>query len=109
MLHDVLGHELPTQGRAVMVVVVATEGSAPRKAGARMLVLPDGTRRGTVGGGWLEAEATRLAQELLASGGPPFLRRFELRGPGSGTPMICGGAAELLFQPQDAADLTRRS
>lgn len=108
MLRDVLGDGAPEAGKAVMVVVVDTQGSAPRKAGARMLVLADGTIRGTVGGGWLEAEATRLAEELLASGGPAFLRRFELRGPGSGTPMICGGAAELLFQPQDEP-LTRRS
>ena len=40
--------------RIVLATVVSTGGSAPREAGARMAVLPDGAIVGTVGGGALE-------------------------------------------------------
>ncbi len=51
-----------------LVTVVATEGSTPRKAGARMLVRADGRLQGTVGGGKLEADLVARARECLASG-----------------------------------------
>ena len=37
--------------RAALVTVVATEGSTPQKAAARMLVFADGRIFGTIGGG----------------------------------------------------------
>jgi len=39
---------------AVMATVVSSQGSAPRKAGAKMLIKKDGTLIGTVGGGAVE-------------------------------------------------------
>ena len=33
--------------------LIETRGSTPQKAGATMLVMPDGTQFGTLGGGWL--------------------------------------------------------
>jgi len=87
-------------GPAVMVVVTSTGGSTPRKTGARMLVFADGPTVGTVGGGWLELEATRLARTMLADGSTARVVTFGLRGPErSNTPMVCGGDVELLFQP----------
>jgi len=35
----------------VLATVAATRGSTPRRAGARMLVRPDGSFCGTIGGG----------------------------------------------------------
>ncbi|MEM9268142.1 MAG: XdhC family protein, partial [Pseudomonadota bacterium] len=68
------------------VVVAATRGSAPREAGAAMLVWPDG-QDGTIGGGTLEWDATARARALLAE------RRSELMelplGPALG--QCCGG------------------
>src|SRR5258707_3068001 len=47
-------------GRAcVLCSVVETRGSTPQKAGAAMLVFPDGTQAGTLGGGCVEAEVKR--------------------------------------------------
>ena len=43
-------------GAAALVSVVAVAGSAPREAGARMVLRPDGGFWGTVGGGALEWE-----------------------------------------------------
>ena len=45
--------------------VVETRGSTPQKAGARMLVSPDGGQVGTLGGGCVEAEVKQKAIRLL--------------------------------------------
>src|SRR5579884_1224745 len=50
------------QGRsAVLATVVEVQGSSYRKPGARMLVLPDGRRVGSISGGCLEGEVLRKA------------------------------------------------
>jgi xanthine/CO dehydrogenase XdhC/CoxF family maturation factor len=41
---------------AALVTVVSTQGSTPQKAGAKMVVYPDGRIVGTIGGGCVEAE-----------------------------------------------------
>jgi xanthine/CO dehydrogenase XdhC/CoxF family maturation factor len=61
-----------------------------------MLVFPDGTTRGTVGGGALETRAAEQAVECLASG----TARRELCSMGGGPgQMLCGGEAEYLIVP----------
>jgi xanthine dehydrogenase accessory factor len=62
----------------VLCTVTATERSAPRDAGAKMLVAPDGSIAGTVGGGPLEAVVIEDAKALLAGGGSSCERRFAL-------------------------------
>jgi len=37
--------------RAVLATIISSQGSAPRKAGAKMLIKEDGTFVGTIGGG----------------------------------------------------------
>src|SRR5262245_5782829 len=39
-----------------LATIVKTKGSTPRKAGAKMVVRPDGTAVGTICGGCVEAE-----------------------------------------------------
>ncbi len=82
-------------GRAAVIAEVAcTRGSAPREAGARMLVTADG-EAGTVGGGHLEYAAIATARDYLAAGGEQaFERQFAL-GPSLG--QCCGGAVALRF------------
>jgi xanthine dehydrogenase accessory factor len=84
-------------GRVAMVTVAATKGSAPREAGARMIVQPDGGFTGTIGGGTLEWRAIAMAQAKLARhvGAHAELKRFVL-GPDMG--QCCGGQVELLFE-----------
>jgi xanthine dehydrogenase accessory factor len=88
---------LERHGKAAMVTVVATKGSAPREAGARLVVHPDGAFTGTVGGGTLEWRAIALAQAALAS---PSASRAETRkfalGPELG--QCCGGQVELIVE-----------
>jgi xanthine dehydrogenase accessory factor len=90
-------------GRCALVTVADVRGSAPREAGARLVVRPDGRFSGTIGGGTLEwraiAEATA---ELARDGGAHGLRRPYALGPELG--QCCGGRVELLFETFDAAD-----
>jgi xanthine dehydrogenase accessory factor len=89
--------------RAAIVVEVAQAlGSAPRDAGARMLVGHDDTL-GTVGGGHLELQAIATAREMLRTGETaPHVERFAL-GPSLG--QCCGGAVTLRHRRLDAAAL----
>lgn len=81
---------------AVLVTVAATDGSAPREAGTKMVVTPDNTI-GTIGGGTLEFRAIEIARQMLVSKRGPDLRKFPL-GPSLG--QCCGGSVTLLFEPQ---------
>ncbi len=94
----------------VLATIIDQDGSAPRGAGARMLVLPDGTIRGSVGGGRYEAETITSALALHARGSegsredlPGLLLPFSLRGV-KDMDMICGGKISILleFLPGDA-------
>ena len=88
---------LDRHGKAVMVTVVSTRGSAPREAGARLVVHPDGAFTGTIGGGTLEWRALALAQAALAN---PLANRADFRkfalGPELG--QCCGGQVELIVE-----------
>lgn len=77
----------------VEVLVLATQGSAPREAGARMWVGAAGTR-GTIGGGNLEYSAMKIAREMLLSGETRRERRFAL---GDTLGQCCGGNVTLRF------------
>jgi len=95
-------------GRGVLAEVAATSGSTPRKAGARMLLCPDGTFSGTVGGGTLEHHAREEAAAVLRTG-IPTRREYALSpvSPGTQIGSICGGTAVLDFRPVDADEAAR--
>lgn len=98
-LHDELA---AGRGPVVRVVVATVRGSAPREAGASMLVLP-GNELGTIGGGHLELVATRTARDQLKPGSDPGLTRvFSLA---ASLGQCCGGIVELWFQRYDRPDL----
>ncbi len=79
----------------VLITVAAVAGSAPREAGAKMLVSPASVV-GTIGGGHLEFQAIAIARDMLRSGEIAQLRRFAL---GATLGQCCGGAVQLLFEP----------
>jgi xanthine dehydrogenase accessory factor len=83
------------EGRpAVLVTLLAVRGSAPREAGAKMVVSEDGIT-GTIGGGNLEYQCGAEARTLLESGfDGPATRDFPL-GPALG--QCCGGHVTVLF------------
>ena len=88
------------RGEAAMLVhVAAVEGSAPREAGAQMLVSEDDAF-GTIGGGRLEHEALARARALLASGGAAWCTQAL----GPELSQCCGGSVTLAFEPFAPAD-----
>lgn len=80
---------------AALVTVLATEGSAPRGPGARMLVRSRETI-GTIGGGALELRATEQARALL--GHPPGSWRVQDWPLGPLLGQCCGGRVRLLVE-----------
>ncbi|HAW50986.1 MAG TPA: hypothetical protein DCX54_01470, partial [Flavobacteriales bacterium] len=54
--------KLKEEGKnAALCVVTSTKGSTPRKTGAKMIVLENGSIYGTIGGGNLEKEVIKNA------------------------------------------------
>jgi xanthine dehydrogenase accessory factor len=82
----------------VLATVIRDKGSVPRHAGAKMLIYPDGTAVGTIGGGELESRVMAGAPALLESGRPAVLH-YELADPMSGDPGVCGGQVDIFLEP----------
>jgi xanthine dehydrogenase accessory factor len=84
---------------AVLVTVVRTQGSTPREVGARMIVLPDGSLKGTIGGSAVEALVVSDAKAVLEEGVPRIVQHNLNDAAKSDTGMICGGTMEFLLEP----------
>ncbi|MFI3312558.1 MAG: XdhC/CoxI family protein [Eubacteriales bacterium] len=82
----------------VLCSIIASSGSTPRGAGAKMAVLSTGKTVGTIGGGAVEFQATETAKEVLRTGESQtkgfILKRNEVADIG----MICGGDVTVYFQ-----------
>jgi xanthine dehydrogenase accessory factor len=86
---------LATGADAVLVTITGAQGSTPRDAGTKMLVLA-GDIEGTIGGGKLEHKAIALARQMLATGSPIFqIKRFSL---GPELSQCCGGNVQMMFE-----------
>ena len=83
---------------AAVCTVVATEGSTPRKAGASMVVVADGSElgriEGTVGGGAVEHEVRRAALEVIATTRPRLVEVALTAQLG----MCCGGKMSVFIE-----------
>jgi xanthine dehydrogenase accessory factor len=81
-----------------LATVIDRSGSAPRSAGAKMLVRQDGSIEGTVGGGILEAQVRELAAKVLRDH-QTLLRGFQFNGKDAASmDAICGGQVEVLVE-----------
>ncbi|PRX33799.1 xanthine dehydrogenase accessory factor [Meinhardsimonia xiamenensis] len=96
-----LERAIARHGPVARVLVADVAGSAPREAGAAMLVW-EGGQEGTIGGGALEFEAVAAARAALAAGRAAFVSRVPL-GPALG--QCCGGAVTLVTEVWDEARL----
>ncbi len=92
---------LTAEGRAfVLATVVETGGSTPQKPGSKMVVLPDGTSRGTVGGGAIELQIIEAAKALFASSDTARLLETHLT---HDLGMCCGGKMRVFLEKHAAA------
>lgn len=93
------------QGKdAVLVTVVASSGSTPRGAGARMLVTKEGRIYGTIGGGAVEFKSEEIAADVLKEKNSLtehfLLRKNDVLDLG----MVCGGDVTVYFHYIPAGD-----
>src|SRR6478735_12835533 len=81
--------------------VVATFQSAPRPAGASMLVGPDDTAVGSVSGGCVEGAVYELAQSVVGSG-TPVLERYGVSDDDAfAVGLTCGGILDVYVEKVD--------
>lgn len=96
-LFRLLGEILDRNEDAVLVTVVASSGSTPRGAGARMLVAKQGRLRGTIGGGMVEYMSEERARKVLEKKSSHMeqflLRKNQVQDLG----MVCGGDVNIYF------------
>jgi xanthine dehydrogenase accessory factor len=84
---------------AALVTIVSATGSTPREEGAKMLVKPDGTIIGTIGGGNLEAQVINEAVGVIKQGKPKRLHMSLTAKEAEEAGMICGGDLEVFIEP----------
>lgn len=91
--------ELESKNEAgALCVVVRHKGSTPRSAGSKMLVYPDGSIVGTVGGGEMENRIIAEALQAIRDGRPRMLE-YSLTDISRGDPGVCGGQVEVYVEP----------
>jgi xanthine dehydrogenase accessory factor len=85
-------------GAGALCTLIRSQGSTPRHSGSKMLVYPDGSILGTVGGGEVE---NRVIEEALQSirDGKPRLLEYNMSDPERGDPGVCGGQMEVFVEP----------
>jgi xanthine dehydrogenase accessory factor len=84
----------------VIATLVRTKGSAPQKAGAKMLVRQDGSAVGTLGGGCVEGDIWYLAREILEKCEKPLFRKYQLNEEMAARDgLVCGGVMYFFIEP----------
>ena len=84
---------------AVLATIVTRHGSTPRDVGAKMLIMPDGSTVGSVGGGIMEHRTILAAQEMLTGAAPAYQRlHFSADGKNDDAAIAaCGGSMEIVL------------
>jgi xanthine dehydrogenase accessory factor len=98
---------LEKERRAALISVIKVDGSAPREAGARMVVQQGAGFFGTIGGGRLEYETLAVAEAALSSEKPSASLHVWPLGPNLG--QCCGGSVTTLIETFDVGDLVHVS
>jgi xanthine dehydrogenase accessory factor len=89
---------------ACLATVVATEGTAPRKEGSKMLVVGDSTLKGAVTiGGCADAQVIEAAQEVARSGRPQLLRVELGEEDALEIGLTCAGVLCVFVEPAEAS------
>ena len=86
--------------RAALATVIATERTAPRKEGAKMLVLEDTTLTGAVTiGGCVDAQVIEASAHVIRTGAPQVLRLDLGEEDAVEIGLTCAGALRILVEP----------
>src|ERR1700741_2434471 len=87
--------------KTALATVVLVEGSAYRKAGARMLITEDGQLTGAISGGCLEGDALRKARMVILQQ-EPLLVTYDTTDDDDaklGVGLGCNGIIHILIEP----------
>ncbi len=89
------------EASVVLATVIKSHGSSPREEGAQMLVWPNSSIVGTIGGGPAEAEVIEKAIEILKTNQEePEKIHFKMDNDTSAeTGGICGGNVDIFLEP----------
>src|SRR6476646_7140693 len=85
-------------GKVGVGTVVATFQSAPRPAGASMLVGPEGEAVGSVSGGCVEGAVYELAQQVVADDRPVLQRYGVSDETAFAVGLTCGGILDVFVE-----------
>src|SRR4029453_18977185 len=90
--------------RAALATVIATEGTTPRKEGAKMLVIEDMTLTGAVTiGGCVDAQVLEASAQVIRSGLAQVLRLDLREADALEIGLTCAGALRILVEPVSMA------
>lgn len=81
-----------------LITIVVSKGSVPRKAGAKMLVYPDGRIIGSIGGGCAEADIIMTARDLIFEKGVVEAKVDMTNEEAEENGMACGGIIQVLIE-----------
>jgi xanthine dehydrogenase accessory factor len=81
-----------------LCTIVRSKGSTPRHETSKMVVYPDGSIVGTVGGGEMENRVIAEAKEAIVDGKSRLLE-YNMTDPARGDPGVCGGQVEVFVDP----------
>ena len=87
-----------TNHAGALCTLIRSQGSTPRHTGSKMLVYPDGSIVGTVGGGEMENRVIAEARKAILDGRPRLLE-YQMTDPARGDPGVCGGQVEVFVEP----------
>ncbi|KXS45292.1 MAG: xanthine dehydrogenase accessory factor, partial [Candidatus Frackibacter sp. T328-2] len=83
-----------------LATIIKTSGSTPRKAGSKMVILPDGQIKGTIGGGCGESEVRQQALDMIRQQGEALIHTIKLSNDlAAEEGMVCGGRMEVFIEP----------
>jgi xanthine dehydrogenase accessory factor len=109
-MRDILPHldRWHRQAEEIAVAtVVAVHGSAPRPAGARLVVTRSGGMAGSVSGGCVESDVFERALRVLEDGRPALVQYTGTEFDGFGVGLACGGSIDVLIEPFAATEAWR--
>ena len=92
--------EWRTRGERVAVAtVLATAGSTPRPAGAKMAVTAHGDVAGSISGGCVDTDVIDHAMEVLRSGRPQIVEYGYSPDMTWEVGLMCGGSVQVFVEP----------
>lgn len=87
-----------TGKEGVVCTIIRSSGSTPRHETSKMIVYPDGSILGTIGGGELEVRVIKQSLDALKDGKTRLIT-YNYVDPARGDVGVCGGSVDVYMEP----------